>query len=206
LNRNPLHLIAVHLVAPAIIELRGAGRGVVRHGGSVFEGAAVLKVRRDASRPARVIADRGIDASGTGIAELPVNLKVSGSLDLSGTGITTLPDESAGGFTGSSRQRAGKSSRGAGCLGAPAGPVRPAVTRLSKQPTPRPSPPRSPPQSRSGRTLHRRSCETQLSENQRPNKANVRRVELGTRTGPLSITSGLGPDRRLVCPAAGSPA
>jgi hypothetical protein len=52
-----------------------------------------------------VIADRGIDASGTGIAELPVDLKVSASLDLSGTGITTLPDESAGGFTGSSRQR-----------------------------------------------------------------------------------------------------
>jgi hypothetical protein len=33
LNRNPLHLVEAHLVAPAIVELRRAGRGLVRHGG-----------------------------------------------------------------------------------------------------------------------------------------------------------------------------
>jgi hypothetical protein len=36
-NRDPLHLIEPQLVAPTIVELRGAGRGVVRHGGRVIE-------------------------------------------------------------------------------------------------------------------------------------------------------------------------
>jgi hypothetical protein len=47
LNCNPFHLIEVHLVAPAIVELRRARRSVVRHGGGVFERAAVLEVRRN---------------------------------------------------------------------------------------------------------------------------------------------------------------
>jgi hypothetical protein len=65
-NRNPLHLVEAHLVASAIVELCGAGRGVVRHGGRVFERAAVLQVRRDSGRPEGMIADPGLDASGAG--------------------------------------------------------------------------------------------------------------------------------------------
>jgi hypothetical protein len=56
-NRNPLHFVEAHLVAPAIVELRGAGRGVVRHGGRIFERAAVFQIGRDAGRPEGVIAD-----------------------------------------------------------------------------------------------------------------------------------------------------
>jgi hypothetical protein len=39
-NRNLLHLVEVHLVAPAIVELSCAGRGVVRHGSGIFERVA----------------------------------------------------------------------------------------------------------------------------------------------------------------------
>ena len=59
LYRNPLHL-----VGPAIVELRGAGRGVVRHRGGVFERAAVFQVGGDAGRAEGVIADLGLDAGG----------------------------------------------------------------------------------------------------------------------------------------------
>jgi hypothetical protein len=58
-NRNPPHLVEVHLVAPAIVELGGAGRGVVRHGGGVFERAAVFQVRREAGRPEGGVSDLG---------------------------------------------------------------------------------------------------------------------------------------------------
>jgi hypothetical protein len=58
-NRNPLDFIKVHLIALAIVELRRAGRGVVRHGGGVFERAAVFQVRRDPGRTEGVIADLG---------------------------------------------------------------------------------------------------------------------------------------------------
>src|SRR5271167_3872104 len=59
-NRNPLHLVEAHLVAPAIVELRRARRGVVRHRRSVFQRAAVLEVRGDAGRAERVIAYNGL--------------------------------------------------------------------------------------------------------------------------------------------------
>jgi hypothetical protein len=36
-NDNPLHLIQDQFVAPAIVELRHARRGVVRHGRGLFE-------------------------------------------------------------------------------------------------------------------------------------------------------------------------
>jgi hypothetical protein len=58
LNRNALDLVEAHLVVPAIVELGGAGRGVVRHGGGVFERAIILQIRRDAGRRESVIADR----------------------------------------------------------------------------------------------------------------------------------------------------
>jgi hypothetical protein len=60
-NRNPLHLIEAHLVAPAIVELGGAGRGVVRHGGT-FEHTAVFQVRRDAGCAEGVIGPLGPEA------------------------------------------------------------------------------------------------------------------------------------------------
>src|SRR5258708_4573202 len=62
LNRNPLHLVEAHVVAPAIVGLRGAGRGVVRHRGGVFQRAAVFQIRRDTGRPEGVIADLRLDA------------------------------------------------------------------------------------------------------------------------------------------------
>jgi hypothetical protein len=69
LNRNPLHLIEANVVAPAIVELGGAGRGMVRHGRGVFEGAAVFEIRGDSGRPKSVVADLGFDAGGPGAAD-----------------------------------------------------------------------------------------------------------------------------------------
>jgi hypothetical protein len=56
LNCNPLDLIKADLVAPAIVELRGPGRGVVRHRGSHLQRAAVLEIGRDPGRPEIVVA------------------------------------------------------------------------------------------------------------------------------------------------------
>jgi hypothetical protein len=42
LDQNPLHLIERHLVAPAIVELGGAGAGMVSHGRGLLECAAVF--------------------------------------------------------------------------------------------------------------------------------------------------------------------
>jgi hypothetical protein len=52
-NRNPLHLIEAHLVAPAIVELRGAGRGMVRHRGNM-----ACAPRRQRSRGPSAAASR----------------------------------------------------------------------------------------------------------------------------------------------------
>ena len=51
---------------PAIIELRRARRGVVRHRGGLFERAAILEVGRDPRRAEGTIADLGGDASAGG--------------------------------------------------------------------------------------------------------------------------------------------
>jgi hypothetical protein len=40
LNHNPLDLIEAELVAPAVVELRRARRGVVRHRRGLFKGPA----------------------------------------------------------------------------------------------------------------------------------------------------------------------
>jgi hypothetical protein len=50
LQDDPLDLIEAHLVAPAIVELRGARRGMVRHRRGLFERAAVLEIGRDLDR------------------------------------------------------------------------------------------------------------------------------------------------------------
>ena len=64
LNRNALDFVEVDFIAPAVIELCGASRGMVRHGGRVFQGAAILKIRGDPGCTKRVISDGGFYANG----------------------------------------------------------------------------------------------------------------------------------------------
>jgi hypothetical protein len=61
-DHDPLDLIEAELVAPAIVELRRARRGVVRHRRGLFQRAAVLEIGRDARRPEAVVAELGRDA------------------------------------------------------------------------------------------------------------------------------------------------
>jgi hypothetical protein len=58
---DALDLIESDLVARAVVKLRRACRGVVRHRGSFFESAAVLEVGGDPGRAKRVIADLCLD-------------------------------------------------------------------------------------------------------------------------------------------------
>ena len=51
----------LNVVAPPVIELGRPRGSVVRHGGGLFERAAVLEIGRDAGRPERVVADFGLD-------------------------------------------------------------------------------------------------------------------------------------------------
>ena len=83
LNRNPLHLVEAHFVAPAIVELRRAGRGMVCHRRSVFERAAIFQIGGDARCPKGVIADLGLDA---GAASTPADHGVSILLGQGGFG------------------------------------------------------------------------------------------------------------------------
>jgi len=63
LNHDPLDLIEAELVAPAIIKLGGARRGVVRHRRGLLERAAVLEIGGDAGCPEAVVAELSFDAS-----------------------------------------------------------------------------------------------------------------------------------------------
>src|ERR1700730_17331588 len=63
LDADPLDLIEAPRVAAAIVELRRAGRGMVRHRRSLFEGAAVLEIGGDPGRPEAVIAELGFNPS-----------------------------------------------------------------------------------------------------------------------------------------------
>jgi hypothetical protein len=56
-NEYPLHLVEAHLVAAAVVKLRRARRGVVRHGSGLFERPAVLQIGGDAGRAEAVIPD-----------------------------------------------------------------------------------------------------------------------------------------------------
>src|ERR1700722_7400762 len=63
-NLDPFDLVEIDLVVPAIIELRGACAGVVRHRSGLIEAAAaVLQIGCDPGRPERVFADLRGDAS-----------------------------------------------------------------------------------------------------------------------------------------------
>jgi hypothetical protein len=64
LDRNALHFVEVDFVAPAVVELCGASRGMVRHGGRVFQRAAILKICGDPGCTERVISDGGLYANG----------------------------------------------------------------------------------------------------------------------------------------------
>jgi hypothetical protein len=68
LDRNPLNLIAGNLFLPPVVKLCGARRGVVSHGLSVFELAAVLEIGGDARCAEGVIADLSFDAGRSGAA------------------------------------------------------------------------------------------------------------------------------------------
>jgi hypothetical protein len=59
-TRCGLSLLA-KLVAPVIVELRRARRGMVRHRRRFFQRAAVLEISRDASRSETVVAEFGCD-------------------------------------------------------------------------------------------------------------------------------------------------
>jgi hypothetical protein len=65
-DHNPLDLIETHFVAPAIIELRRARRGMVCHRGGLFKRAAVLEIGSDPGRPEAVIAELGFNAGRRG--------------------------------------------------------------------------------------------------------------------------------------------
>ena len=56
-NQHPLHLVERHFLGAAIIKLRRAGAGMVRHLRGAFERAAVLQIGGDARRAKRVVAD-----------------------------------------------------------------------------------------------------------------------------------------------------
>jgi hypothetical protein len=73
-NHNPLDLIEDHLVAPAIVELRRARRGVVRHRGGLFECAAVLEIGGDPGCAKAVVPELRLDpAIGGGRAIINTN-------------------------------------------------------------------------------------------------------------------------------------
>ena len=65
-NHDPLDLIETDLIAPAIVELRCARRGVICHRGSLFQRAAVPEIGRDPGCSEAVIAELRSDAGGSG--------------------------------------------------------------------------------------------------------------------------------------------
>jgi hypothetical protein len=73
LNQHPLNLIQRHFFAAAIVELRGAGAGVVRHLRRFLQRPAVFQVRCHARRPKRVVADLRRDI---GRSRSPLNHRI----------------------------------------------------------------------------------------------------------------------------------
>ena len=63
-NPDLLHLIKRHFVAAAVVKLRRAGAGVVRHDGGFLQAAAVLEIGGDAGRPEAVVSGLGRDPGG----------------------------------------------------------------------------------------------------------------------------------------------
>src|ERR1700730_16428662 len=63
-NEYPLNLVEAHFVAAAVVKLRRARRGMVRHGSGLFERPAILEIGSNAGRAEAVIADFRGDAGG----------------------------------------------------------------------------------------------------------------------------------------------
>ena len=61
LHPDPLDLVEADLIASAVVELGGAGAGVVGHGGRVLQRTAVLQVGGDPCPSEAVVADPGVD-------------------------------------------------------------------------------------------------------------------------------------------------
>jgi hypothetical protein len=61
---NSFHLVDGDFLGAAVVELRRACRGVVRHLRRLFERAAVLQISGDARRPKDEVADLRADAGG----------------------------------------------------------------------------------------------------------------------------------------------
>jgi hypothetical protein len=61
-NEDALDFIEADLIIAPVIELGGAGRGVVGDHRRLLERATILQVGRDAGGPEGVIADPGADA------------------------------------------------------------------------------------------------------------------------------------------------
>src|ERR1700677_3760026 len=61
-NPDPLHLIEAEFLAPAIIQLRRARAGMVRHLRRLFQRAAVFQIGRDSGCPETVVAQPGRNA------------------------------------------------------------------------------------------------------------------------------------------------
>ncbi len=66
LDHHPLDLVERNFLGAAVVKLRRARRGMVRHLRGAFERTAVLEVGRDARRAERVVADLRGDAGGSG--------------------------------------------------------------------------------------------------------------------------------------------
>jgi hypothetical protein len=56
LDDYPLDRVKADLIAPAIVEMRRASRGVVCHRRSLLKRAAVLEMRQDPGRPETMVA------------------------------------------------------------------------------------------------------------------------------------------------------
>src|SRR5260370_37354613 len=66
LNHNPLDFIEAEFIAPGIIELRRARRGMVCLCRGFFERAAVVEIGRDPGRAEAVVAELGSNAGRRG--------------------------------------------------------------------------------------------------------------------------------------------
>lgn len=61
LDQHALHFVQRHVIGPAIVELSGARRAMVRHRRGRLQGATVLQIGGDPGRAETVIADRRAD-------------------------------------------------------------------------------------------------------------------------------------------------
>ena len=81
LHPDPLDLVEANLVLSTIVELGGAGTGMIGHGSRILQRTAVLEIGSDPSGSEAVVADPGTDASCQGTSlhhEICVGLRQGG--------------------------------------------------------------------------------------------------------------------------------